>query len=44
LPVVQSVSAEQVVRQALVPQRYGAQLCVPGFAQVPLPEQKAGGV
>jgi hypothetical protein len=44
LPAVQSVSAEQVVRQALTPLRYGAQLSVPGLVQVPLPEQKAAGV
>jgi hypothetical protein len=44
LPVVQSVSTEQVVRQALTPHRYGAQLSVPGLEQVPLPEQKAVGV
>jgi hypothetical protein len=44
LPVVQSVSAEQVVRHALTPQTYAPQLIVPGLVQVPLPEQNAAGV
>jgi hypothetical protein len=44
LPVVQSVSALQVVRQAPLPHRYAPQLIVPGLVQVPLPEQNAAGV
>jgi hypothetical protein len=41
---VQSASLEQSTRQAVAPHTYGTQLCVPGFEQVPDPEQNAGGV
>jgi hypothetical protein len=44
LPEVQSVSDPQLVLQAFVPQMYAPQLTVPGLAQVPVPEQNAGGV
>jgi hypothetical protein len=44
LPVVQSASELQLNLQALVPQTYGAQLCVVAVVQLPLPEQKVAGV